>query len=80
MLAIPVRPMTKRNDVPVKVDAEVVRVARIAAAYKDMSLAEYISETLRPLVAQHVEQEHAKQPHSRPKGEGRKPADTGGQN
>jgi hypothetical protein len=63
MQAIAGEPMTKRNDVPVKIDAEVVRVAKIAAAYKDMSLAEYISERLRPLVALDVEQEHAKQPH-----------------
>jgi hypothetical protein len=72
MLAIADRPMTKRNDVPVKIDAEVVRVARIAAAYKDMSLAEYISERLRPLVAQDIDLEHAKQPHMRPKTRARK--------
>jgi hypothetical protein len=72
--AIADRPMTKRNDVPVKLDAEVVRVAKIAAAYKDMSLAEYLSERLRPLVSQDVEQEHAKKPHMMSKGKGRKPA------
>jgi hypothetical protein len=53
-------PMAKRNDIPVKLDAEVVRVARIAAAYKEMSLAEYLSERLRPLVAQDVDDEHGK--------------------
>ncbi len=63
MVAVAGEPMTKRNDVPVKVDAEVIRIAKIAAAYKDMSLAEYISERLRPLVAEDVEREHAKQPH-----------------
>lgn len=52
--------MAKRNDVPVKVDAEVIRVAKIAAAYKGKSLAEYLSDTLRPIVSQDVEQEHAK--------------------
>jgi predicted DNA binding CopG/RHH family protein len=52
--------MAKRNDVPVKVDSEVIRVAKIAAAYKGLSLAEYLSETLRPIVARDVEQEHAK--------------------
>jgi hypothetical protein len=41
---------SKRNDVPVKIDAEVARLARIVAAYEDTSLAEYISERLRPLV------------------------------
>lgn len=45
------KPMAKpkRNDVPVKMDAEVVRIARIVAAYRGISLAEYISERLRPL-------------------------------
>lgn len=45
---MPRRP--KRNDVPVKVDAEVLRIARIVAAYEDMPLAELISETLRPIL------------------------------
>ena len=47
----PPKPMAKpkRNDVPVKMDAEVVRVARIVAAYQGVTLAEYISERLRPL-------------------------------
>jgi hypothetical protein len=67
MQALADRPMTKRNDVPVKIDAEVVRVAKIAAAYKDMSLAEYISERLRPLVAEDVDREHEKRPHQVPK-------------
>lgn len=52
--------MSKRNDVPVKVDSEVIRVAKIAAAYKGLSLAEYLSETLRSIVLRDVEQEHAK--------------------
>lgn len=54
------RPMAKRNDVPVKLDAEVVRDAKIVAAYKDMSLAEYLSELIRPHVARDLEQEHAR--------------------
>lgn len=36
-------PMAKRNDVTVKVDTEAVRIAKIAASFKDVSLAEYIS-------------------------------------
>jgi hypothetical protein len=80
MVAVAEEPMTKRNDVPVKVDAEVVRVAKIAAAYKDMTLAEYISERLRPLVAEDVEHEHAKRPHVPAKVKARKSAEkeTGG--
>jgi hypothetical protein len=63
-------PMTKRNDVPVKIDAEVIRVAKIAAAYRELSLAEYLSERLRPLVADDVRRLHAEYPHlGKPKGE-----------
>lgn len=41
---------TKRDDVPVKVDAGVIARAKIAAAARGLSLAEYVSETLRPIV------------------------------
>jgi len=51
---------TKRNDVPVKVDAHVVQRGRIAAAYKGVSLAEYFSETLRPIIEADIEREHRK--------------------
>jgi hypothetical protein len=43
-------PMVRRNDQTVKIDAEVMRKAKIVASFKDMSLAEYISEALRPIV------------------------------
>jgi hypothetical protein len=61
----------KRNDVPVKLDADVVRDAKIVAAYKAKSLAEYLSELVRPLVARDLEQEHARRMKAaRPKGGG----------
>ena len=41
---------TKRDDEPVKLDRKVLAVARIVAATKGISLAEYLSETLRPIV------------------------------
>jgi hypothetical protein len=63
MLTLADRPMTKRNDVPVKIDAEVIRVAKIAAAYRELSLAEYLSERLRPLVADDVQRSHAEYHH-----------------
>lgn len=53
-------PMVRRNDVAVKCDADVARDAKIVAAYKDISLAEYISEALRPIVSRDMEHEHAK--------------------
>lgn len=44
----------KRNDVPVKVDAHVIARARIAASAKGISLAEYVTETLRPIVEKEI--------------------------
>jgi hypothetical protein len=54
--ALGLEPMAKpkRNDVPVKIDAEVVRKGRIVAAFRDITLAEYFSELLGPLVAEHL--------------------------
>ena len=64
------RPMAgKRNDVSVKMDASVVDDAKIVASYKKLSLAQYLSETLRPIVAQQLEEEHSK----RSKGQGKAP-------
>jgi hypothetical protein len=54
------RPMTKRTDVPVKVDEEVIRKARIAASYKGVTLAEYLSEALRPIVDRDIEEGHTR--------------------
>jgi hypothetical protein len=52
--------MAKRIDIAVKIDAEVVRLGKIVAAYKDISLAEYFSENLMPLVLRDLELEQAK--------------------
>jgi hypothetical protein len=60
----------KRNDIAVKVDAQVVADARIAASYKGLSLAEYVSEVLRPIVLRDIEEGHAQRmkPATKPKG------------
>lgn len=42
--------VAKRNDETVRVDADVLRQARLVAASKDLSLAEYLSNALRPIV------------------------------
>lgn len=62
--------LPKRNDSPVKIDTVVLIEARIAAAYKGLSLAEYLSETLRPIVARDIEEQHAQRAKSagKPKG------------
>jgi hypothetical protein len=41
---------TKRNDVAVKLDTTVARLARIVAADRGIPIAEYISQTLKPIV------------------------------
>jgi hypothetical protein len=50
-------PKSKRNDEPVKLDRDVVRVARIVCAYRNLQMAEYLSELLRPLVTADHEEE-----------------------
>jgi len=55
--------MDKRNDVTAKIDAEVVRDAKLVAVYRDTSVAELLSEILRPIVARMLDEEQAK--HSR---------------
>lgn len=42
-------PMTKRNDVSVKISHEALRVAKLVAAYEDVSVAEFLSD----LVTEH---------------------------
>lgn len=49
-----------RNDVAVKLDAQVAREAKMVAAARDMTLAEYISEILRPIVHRDLEAETSK--------------------
>jgi hypothetical protein len=63
------RPMTKRNDVSVKMDAQVVEDCRLAAAFRKMALAEYISETMRTAARKDIDEgiQRRTQP-SKPKG------------
>jgi hypothetical protein len=53
----PKPPMAKRDDTAAKIDASIVRDAKIVAAYRDITLAEYLSELLRPLVARDLKAE-----------------------
>ena len=61
------REMVRRNDTAAKIDAEVVADAKIVAAFRGVSLAEYLSEILRPAVTRDLEAEMAKR--QRPRGE-----------
>jgi len=40
----------KRNDIAVKIDADVYRGMKTVAAWKGFSVAKYLSETMRPIV------------------------------
>jgi hypothetical protein len=55
------RPKSKRNDVPVKIDAEVLRLVRIVSAYEDVSIAELVSETMRPIMERRLAEHQAKE-------------------
>lgn len=57
----------KRNDVPAKIDAEVMRVARIVAAYEEIDIAELVSEILRPVLAKRLESHQAKSQPPKPR-------------
>jgi len=52
--SLDVMPKPKRNDVVVKVDAEVIRLAKIVAAYRNQDLNVYLSEVLGPIVHEHL--------------------------
>jgi hypothetical protein len=52
--------MAKRNDVSVKIDAEVVALAKMVASSREQSLAEYLSVTLDPIVRRDLDQEYAR--------------------
>lgn len=49
--------MAKRSDVTVKLDADVVRIAKIVAAYREVSVAAYLSDVLLPIVQRDLEKE-----------------------
>lgn len=60
MVALAECDMARRNDVAVKLDMEVVRDAKVVASFKTQSLAEYLSELIRPLVERDLKAEYAK--------------------
>jgi hypothetical protein len=55
------RPMAKRNDITAKVDAEALRVARIVAAYRGLTLAEYLSDIVLATATRDREAEERKE-------------------
>ena len=68
------RTMTKRADVPVKMDAEVVRRAKIVAAFRGQSLAEFLSDTLGKIIDDLMDQAIENEKCGKPAKDGRKVA------
>lgn len=62
-------PMSKRNDVTVKLDASVVRDAKLVAVYRGVSVAELLSDVLRPIVGKLLEEEQSRHAKARKGGE-----------
>ncbi len=58
--------MAKRDDIPVKMDSEVVRKAKIVAAFRGQSLAEFLSETLGQIVDSLIDEAYAKEKGGKP--------------
>lgn len=52
--------MVKRNDQSVKMDVQVIEDCRIAAAFKGISLAEYLSETMRVVARRDIDEGYAR--------------------
>lgn len=62
MTLVAERPMAKdkdRKNTPVRIDDEALRLARIAASYKGMNLAEYVSAALLDAARRDIERGHA---------------------
>jgi len=52
--------MTRRTDVSVKMDAEVIVEAKMVAASRNVTLAEYVTELVPDLVHRDLEEEMAR--------------------
>ena len=50
------RPPTGRNDATAKLDADVLRQAKHVAAYRGMTLAEFLTKVVRPAVEKEMQQ------------------------
>lgn len=73
MQAVAEKPMAKRNDVSVKIDAGVAKKARLVAEFEDKPFAEFLSDLLEPILdrelAKHSERVLKEQGKAKPKGQ-----------
>lgn len=58
--------MSKRNDIPVRIDVEAVRKARVVAAYRNVPLNEYLSSIVLAHAAADLAAEQAKNTETEP--------------
>ena len=55
MSVLTMPPRQKRNDLPAKVDAYVLRLAKILAAHEDSTITQIISEAMLPILIKRLE-------------------------
>ena len=56
---LPSQAMDKRKNMPVRISDEAMKWARVAASYREMSVAEYVSEALLEIAKRDAEAGHA---------------------
>lgn len=56
----------RRNDVPARIDANVLEDVRLIATLRKISIAEYLSEVVGPIVKRDIEEALAKRAQSGP--------------
>jgi hypothetical protein len=54
----------KRNDVPARIDADVLEDVRLIATFRKISISEYLSDVVRPVAKRDLEAELARRSHS----------------
>jgi hypothetical protein len=59
-MAVKAETTVARNDVSVKIDAQVAHKAKLVATYRGITLAEYISSVVGDVVGPHLKEEMAK--------------------
>jgi hypothetical protein len=68
-------PMAKRNDVSVKIDAEVYRLVKTAASWQGKDIAEYLSEVAKEAAMRDIASISTEVRQPEPKGKRRKSAE-----
>jgi hypothetical protein len=54
----------RRNDVPARIDSDVLEDVRLVATFRKISISEYLSDIVRPIAKRDLEAELARRSHS----------------